>query len=240
MAKQETAARKASRTKSEKQREADTSSGGDAPQDGAESYEKELASYLQERIRPGLNRGSIPMLARSIAKEIAKRDHPNGTPEEAPEDDGVTAEGADDESAEAQEDTAEAEDEDVAAEAEDEDVAAEAEDEDVAAEAEDEDVAEADDDDDDVAEDEDEDEANAEAEDDADQDEEAEAPTAFEEDMYELQSELGKDWIVRFSVQNDEGWLTADKEDGSQHLEAPTAEILREAVALLDADDSSS
>ena len=84
MAKQETGTRKASRSKREKQQEADTSNGGDAPQDGSESYEKELAAYLQERIRPGLNRGSIPMLARSIAKEIAKRDHPNGTPEESP------------------------------------------------------------------------------------------------------------------------------------------------------------
>ena len=99
MAKQENPTRKASRSKRENQREADNGNGGDAPKDnGSESYEKELAAYLQERIRPGLNRGSIPMLARSIAKEIAKRDHPNGTPDQSPEDDEVTAEGADDES----------------------------------------------------------------------------------------------------------------------------------------------
>jgi hypothetical protein len=29
-------------------------------------YEKELAGYLQERIKPGLNSGAIPLLARSI------------------------------------------------------------------------------------------------------------------------------------------------------------------------------
>ena len=224
MAKQDTPTRKGSRSKREKQREADSSNGGDAPQDGSESYEKELAAYLQERIRPGLNRGSIPLLARSIAKEIAKRDHPNGTPAESPGDDEVTAEGADDESAEAEEaeEAAEAEDGDdeVAAEAEDEDVA-EADDED-----EDEAVAEADEDDDD------EDEASAEAEDDAEAEDE-EAPTAFEEDMYELQQEFGDDWIVRFSVQNDAGWLTAEKDDGTQRLEAPTADVLREAVGLL-------
>ena len=208
MAKQETPTRKGSRSKREKQREADASNGGDAPQAGSESYEQELAAYLQERIRPGLNRGSIPLLARSIAKEIAKRDHPNGTPEEPPEDDEVTAEGADDE---------------VAAEGQDEDVAEAGEEDDD----QDEDVAEADG----------EDETSAEAEDDADEDEDEdednEAPTAFEEDMYELQEEFGDDWIVRFSVQNDTGWLTAEKDDGSQRLEAPTADVLRKAVGLL-------
>jgi hypothetical protein len=34
--------------------------------------EQELASYLEERIKPGLNRGAIPLLARSIAREIAQ------------------------------------------------------------------------------------------------------------------------------------------------------------------------
>jgi len=215
MAKEETPTRKGSRSKREKQRKADTSNGGGAPQNGSESYEKELAAYLQERIRPGLNSGSIPMLARSIAKELAKRDHPNGTPEESPEDDEATAEGADEE---------------VAAEGEDE-VSAESEDEDVA-ESKDEDTAESEDEDED--EDEDEASAEAEAEDDADdEDEDDEAPTAFEEDMYELQEEFGDDWIVRFSVQNDAGWLTAEKDDGSQRLEAPTADVLRKAVRLL-------
>ena len=206
MAKQDNPTRKGSRSKSEKQSEADTSNGGGAPQNGAESYEKELAAYLQERIRPGLNRGSIPMLARSIAKEIAKRDHPNGTPKESPEDDETTAAGADEEvAAEGEDETsAESGDEEVA-ESEDEDVAeSEVEDED-----EDEASAEAEDDDED-------DEASAEAEEDAeDEDDDDEAPTAFEEDMYELQEELGDDWIVRFSVQNDAGWLTAERTTGA-------------------------
>jgi hypothetical protein len=39
-------------------------------------YEKQLASYLQERIKPGLSRGAIPLLARSIAKEITRQEPP--------------------------------------------------------------------------------------------------------------------------------------------------------------------
>ena len=124
-----------------------------------ERYEQELAGYLQERIKPNLNRGTIPLLARSIAKEIA---HGNPPP--------VASEDA---------------------------------------EAEDEPSAEADDDD------------------------ESEPPVDFEADMRELQAELGKDWILRFSVQGDDGWLTAEKDDGSQRVEAPTAEVLVEVVGRL-------
>jgi hypothetical protein len=51
--------------------------------------------------------------------------------------------------------------------------------------------------------------------------------------MHELQAKLGEDWILRFSVQGDDGWLTAEKDDGSQRLEAPTAAVLVEAVELL-------
>jgi hypothetical protein len=40
--------------------------------DKAGRHEQELVEYLQERIKPGLNRGSIPLLARSIAKEEAQ------------------------------------------------------------------------------------------------------------------------------------------------------------------------
>jgi hypothetical protein len=116
-------------------------------------YEQELAGYLQERIKPGLNRGAIPLLARSIAKEIAHREHPNGASDDA--------------------------------EADDEDSA------------------------------------------------ESEAPPDFEADMHELQAELGDDWVLRFSVQGDDAWLTAEKDDGSQHVEAPTASVLHEAVELL-------
>ena len=63
--------------------------------------------------------------------------------------------------------------------------------------------------------------------------EESEEPD-FEAEMRELQAELGDDWILRFSVQGDEAWLTAEKDDGSQHVEAQTADLLREAVELLE------
>jgi hypothetical protein len=117
-------------------------------------YEKELAGYLQERIKPGLNSGTIPLLARSIAKEIAHRDHPKGASDDAEADTG-------EESAE-----------------------------------------------------------NGEAPD-------------FEADMHDLQAELGEDWILRFSVQNDDAWLIAEKDDGSQRIEAQTADVIFQAVELL-------
>jgi hypothetical protein len=116
-------------------------------------YEHELADYLQERIKPGLNRGAIPLLARSIAKEIAHREHPNGASTDAQREDEPGAE--------------------------------------------------------------------------------SEAAPDFEADMHELQAELGEDWILRFSVQGDDAWLTAEKDDGSQRVEAPTAAVLAEAVAVL-------
>src|ERR687895_342283 len=39
-------------------------------------YETQLAQYLQEKIKPGLSRSTIPLVARSIAKEIARREPP--------------------------------------------------------------------------------------------------------------------------------------------------------------------
>jgi hypothetical protein len=108
-------------------------------------YESELAGYLQSRIKPGLSSTAIPLMARSIAKEIARREPP-----EPPE--GVHG-------------SASAEDGD------------------------------------------------------------AEAPD-FEADMHELQAELGEEWILRFSVQGEAGWLTAEKEDASQRVEAPDAQRL--------------
>jgi len=187
---------------SQKQAARQQSNGHD---DQVAAYEQELADYLQERIRPGLNRGSIPLLARSIAKEIAHREHPgSGSEASAGAEDRPSAE-ADGEPAEDDE-RAEAED-DERAEAED-DERAEAEDE--------------------PAEDE-----PAEDDDEPDVDPDA-AVAAFEDEMHELRANLGEDWIVRFSVQGDEAWLTAEKEDGSQHLEAPTADVLIEAVELLD------
>ncbi len=165
------------------------------------AYEKDLARYLQERIKPGLGRSAIPLLARSIAKEIAHREHPNGASEDAQADDEHSAEADDEHSAEAgDEHSAEADDEH-------------------SAEADDEHGAEADD------------EHGAEADD--EHTAEAEAPPDFEDDMHELQAELGEDWILRFSVQGDDAWLTAEKDDGSQRVEAPTASVLSEAVELL-------
>jgi hypothetical protein len=50
-------------------------------QDGYEKqladYEKELARYLQARIKPGLSRSAIPLMARSIAKEIVAKEPPD-------------------------------------------------------------------------------------------------------------------------------------------------------------------
>jgi hypothetical protein len=161
MAEQQPVAREQSRSKRDQQQEADPGAGQHGHEEEVASYEQELAAYLQERIKPGLNSGAIPLLARSIAKEIAHRRHPDGASEDA--------------------------------------------------EAEDEHSADADD------------EHRA----------ESAAPPDFEADMHELQAELGEDWILRFSVQGDDAWLTAEKDDGSQRVEAPTASVLAEAVALL-------
>jgi hypothetical protein len=112
-------------------------------------YEKQLADYLQEKIKPGLSRSTIPLVARSIAKEIARREPP-----EAPE-------GA---------------------------------------------------------------EAGSAAEDER-RDGGANAPD-FEAEMRELQSELGEDWVLRFSVHGDDAWLTAEKQAEGQRVEAPDAQGL--------------
>ena len=45
---------------------------------------------------------------------------------------------------------------------------------------------------------------------------------------------LGDEWILHFSVKGDEAWLTAEKTDGSQHVEAQTADVLLDAVDLLE------
>ena len=52
----------------------------------------------------------------------------------------------------------------------------------------------------------------------------------FVADMHDLQAELGPDWILRFSVHGQNGWLTAEKQDASQHIEAPDAEGLVKMV----------
>jgi hypothetical protein len=177
MAEQQSVAREQSRSKRDKRQEADPGTGKSGHEEEVARYEQELAGYLQERIKPGLNSGAIPLLARSIAKEIAHREHPNGASEDAEVEDEPSAEADDESSAEA--------DDELSAEADDEHGA------------------------------------------------ESEAPPDFEADMHELQAELGEDWILRFSVQGDDAWLTAEKDDGSQHVEAPTASVLVEAVELL-------
>jgi hypothetical protein len=170
-----------------------------ANEEAVEQYEQELASYLQERIKPGLNRGAIPLLARSIAKEIARRDHPGNGSENEEAEENMKAK-KDEEFDTEERDEPEAEDEELDAEEEEEEPEAEEDEEP--------------------------------EEDDEPEAEEKEAPD-FEADMRDLQAELGEDWIVRFSVQGEDGWLTAEKEDGSQHVEAPSASVLIEAVELL-------
>jgi hypothetical protein len=113
-------------------------------------YEQELARYLQARIKPGLSRGAIPLLARSIAKEIAAQDPPEQIGgSDVPEAGGGPA-------------------------------------------------------------------------------------ADFEADMHELQARLGDDWILRFSVHGEDGWLTAEKQDSSQRVEAATAEQLVRIVEAMD------
>jgi hypothetical protein len=64
-------------------------------------------------------------------------------------------------------------------------------------------------------------------------DEEDEAKRSLQDEMRGLQANLGDDWILRVCVQGDYAWLTAEKDDGSQHVEAPAADLLAEVVALL-------
>ena len=183
-----------------------------ANQDAVEAREQELAQYLQERIKPGLNRGAIPLLARSIAKEIARGEHPDGGSDDHDPDD--------------------ERDDEPALEAADDERDDEVDDE-LDDELDDEPEDERDDEPDDELDDEREDESPDEA--DEESDGASESPVdEFEAEMHELQGELGEDWILRFSVQGGDAWLTADKQDGSQHVEGPTAEVLLEAVELLD------
>jgi hypothetical protein len=113
------------------------------------AYEQELARYLQERIKPGLSRSTIPLVARSIARDIARKEPP-----EPPEGENVP-EGGDD------------------------------------------------------------------------------GAPDFEADMRDLQAELGEDWILRFSVQGERAWLTAEKEDASQRVDAPNASGLIRIVEAI-------
>jgi hypothetical protein len=114
-------------------------------------YETDLARYLESRIKPGLSRSAIPLMARSIAKEIARKEPPEPTMDASGDDENAQPEAPD-----------------------------------------------------------------------------------FEAEMHELQAELGEDWILRFSVQGGDAWLTAEKEDASQRVEAPDAAGLVRIVEAID------
>jgi hypothetical protein len=116
-------------------------------------YETQLAQYLQEKIKPGLSRSTIPLVARSIAKEIARREPPE--PPERQRD-------AEDERAEG-----------------------------------------------------------------------GGKPLDFEAEMHDLQSELGEDWVLRFSVQDGDAWLTAEKPGEDQRVQAPDAQGLLPIVEAI-------
>jgi hypothetical protein len=221
---QQRVAGKQSRSKRDKQQQGDSGAGKTGNQQEASTYERELAGYLQKRIKPGLNSGAIPLLARSIAKDIAHRERPNGASGDS---------GAEDEPREDEESTAQSEDEPTA-QAEDEataeagDEATDEADDEPTGEADDEATAEADDEETSGETDE---EPSDEADDEPSAD--GDASSDFEADMHDLQAELGEDWILRFSVQGGAAWLTAEKEDGSQRVEAPTASVISDAVQLL-------
>ena len=223
MARQKSVTHKQSRSKRDTQQKADPGKNQNGHEEGLATYEQELAGLLQERIKPGLNRGAIPLLARSIAKDIARRDLPTRASEDSEADEEFSDEPEDELDDES---TGEAED-DFDDEADDESTG-QAED-DFDDETDDESTGEAEDEAE--LDDEADDEANAEADDEHSDD--IEPSPDFEADMQELQAELGEDWILRFSVQGDNAWLTAEKEDGSQRLEAPDASVLAEAVDLL-------
>ena len=186
-----------SRSKRDKEQAADSGAGQNGGKEAA-TYEQELAAYLQQRIKPGLNSGAIPLLARSIAKDIAQRERPAGESKDADEKNETSADAEEKPTAEAEEEpTAEAADEPS----------------------------------DDASEDE---QSDGAAEDESDEESAGQEQSPdFEADMHDLQSELGEDWVLSFSVQGDDAWLTAEKSDGSQRLQAPTAAVLSEAVQLL-------
>jgi hypothetical protein len=207
MAKKQPATRKRTRSKRGNQQQPDAGTGKNGHEN--QSYEQELADYLLERIKPGLNRGAIPLLARSIAKELAHRGAGanGGAGNDAGDDADADIPGAaeDDARGDADEDFDE-EDGEVRGDA-DEDF------------------------------DEDFDEEDGEVRGDADEgefdDDQSDAAADVEGELRDLQAELGDNWILRFSVQGDDTWLTAETEDGSQHVEAPDPGVLADVVDLL-------
>jgi len=233
MAKQQTASRSKAQSKGTGSDKGTSGSG-----DEAATYEQELTELLQERIKPNLNRGSIPLLARSLAKDIAARQRTDEAEEDEPRDEAADDQPETDDEAQSDDERDEEPEAEAGDDSDEEQEEPEFEEQD--SEAEDEDSEpEAVADDDDADEDEDEDEDLDDEDEDSEPEGEGEGGgedpvSVFEEEMHQLQEDLGDEWIVRFSVQNDEAWLTAEKEDGSQHVEGPTADVLREAVELLE------
>jgi hypothetical protein len=77
-----------SQTRREEDDDTELSGGENGREAEAAIDESELADYLTERIKPGLNRGAIPLLARSIAREIARDEfHKDEEPDEDEEED---------------------------------------------------------------------------------------------------------------------------------------------------------
>ena len=169
------------------------------------AYEKDLAEYLQERIKPGLSRSAIPLLARSIAKGIARSEGP------AASDGKESQAGADAQADEDQPDLDADEQSDTEGDDEQPDL-------------------EADEQSDTEGNDE---QPDLEADEQSDTKGNEEQPD-FEANMYELQADLGDEWILHFTVKGEKGWLTAEREDGSQRVEAPDAQSL---VTIVDAID---
>jgi hypothetical protein len=170
-------------------------------------YEKDLAEYLQERIKPGLSSSAIPLLARSIAKDITRRE---------------PAEAADDEDPQAQEEESRED-----AEADQKPDAA----------GDEEPEAEADQEPDDEGDEQPDAEADGEPDSGADEEPDSEGDGEqpdFEANMHELQDDLGEEWVLHFSVLGDDGWLTAERRDGTQRVEAPDAQRL---VTIIDTID---
>jgi hypothetical protein len=144
------------------------------------AYEKDLAAYLQERIKPGLSRSAIPLLARSIAKDITRRKPP---------------EALDAEDSEADEEADSEADQELEVQADEQ--------------------------------------PNSQADEETDSQGDREQ-SDFEANMYELQADLGEAWVLHFSVQGGDGWLTAETQDGAQHVEAPDAQRLASIIDTID------
>ena len=191
MANQQPATSKRAQSRRDDQREAGHRTGQNGEGEAAATYEQQLAHHLQESTKPGLSRGAIRLLTRSVAKRAAHR-RPGEDADAAGEPSGQ-------------------EDDDVRDEMDDDEVRGEA--------------------DDDFDEEED-DDVRGEADDDF-SDEEDENEYSLEDEMRDLQASLGDDWILRVCVQGEYAWLTAEKDDGSQYVEAPAADVLAEVVELL-------